>query len=136
MYGVQLDPAGFIFWANFGTLSSDPSPEAASADSITQQIQLTTHYWDYQDLKGWLRMHSYRLQPHPVGEHTSFPGSHSPEQPRSPQPGEHALIFQRYLCYPDKRPGGDGDRRPGSKQLEICSSLLSSVLSLMAGLNL
>ncbi|MFO7944531.1 MAG: uracil-DNA glycosylase family protein [Anaerolineales bacterium] len=49
---------------------------------------------------------------------------------------EHALIFQRYLCYPGKRPDGDGDRRPGSEQLELCSPHLSSVLSLMDGLNL
>ena len=49
---------------------------------------------------------------------------------------EHALIFQRYLCYPGKRPDGDGDRRPGSEQLELCSPHLSSVLSLMTGFNL
>lgn len=49
---------------------------------------------------------------------------------------EHALIFQRYLCYPGKRPAGDGDRRPGSEQLELCSPHLSSVLSLMTGFNL
>lgn len=49
---------------------------------------------------------------------------------------EHALIFQRYLCYPGKRPDGDGDRRPSSEQRELCSPHLSSVLSLMNGFNL
>jgi uracil-DNA glycosylase family 4 len=33
---------------------------------------------------------------------------------------EHALIFQRYLCYPGKRSDGDGDRRPVTEQLELC----------------
>jgi uracil-DNA glycosylase family 4 len=49
---------------------------------------------------------------------------------------KHALIFQRYLCYPGKRPDGDGDHRPGSEQLELCSPHLTRVLSLMASLNL
>ena len=49
---------------------------------------------------------------------------------------EQSLIFQRYLCYPGKRPDEDGDRRPTSGQLEICHAHLSSVLSLMTGLNL
>jgi len=49
---------------------------------------------------------------------------------------DHALIFQRYLCCPGKRPDGDGNRRPTSEQLELCSPHLSSVLSLLAGLNL
>ena len=49
---------------------------------------------------------------------------------------EHALIFQRHLCYPGKRPDEDGDRRPSTEQLELCSPHLSSVLSMMAGLNL
>ncbi|MBS3750610.1 MAG: hypothetical protein KGY39_03785 [Anaerolineales bacterium] len=49
---------------------------------------------------------------------------------------DRALIFQRYLCYPGKRPDDYGDLHPTSEQLELCSPHLSSVLSLMTGLNL
>ena len=49
---------------------------------------------------------------------------------------EHALIFQRYLCYPGKQPDGSGYRSPSSKQLDLCQPHLSRVLSLMTGLNL
>lgn len=72
-YGVQLDPAGFIFWSNFGPLPGDPSPEASSSDSITQQIQLTMHDWEYQDLIAWLHRNQFRLQPHQVGDPLPFP---------------------------------------------------------------
>ncbi len=49
---------------------------------------------------------------------------------------EHALIFQRYLCYPGKQSDGSGDRGPSSKQLDLCQPHLARVLSVMAGLNL
>jgi len=49
---------------------------------------------------------------------------------------EHALIFQRYLCYPGKQSDGSGDRSPSSKQLDLCQPHLARVLSLMTGLNL
>jgi len=49
---------------------------------------------------------------------------------------EHALIFQRYLCYPGKQPDGSGDRNPSSKQLDLCQPYLARVLSLMTGLTL
>ena len=49
---------------------------------------------------------------------------------------EHAFIFQRYLCYPGKELDGGGDRRPSSKQLELCQPHLARILSVMAGLNL
>ena len=49
---------------------------------------------------------------------------------------EHPPIFQRYLCYPGKKPDRSGDRRPSSKQIELCQPNLSGVLSLMTSLNL
>jgi len=49
---------------------------------------------------------------------------------------EHALIFQRCLCYPGKQPNGPGDRQPSSRQIELCQPHLSWGLSLMIGLNL
>ncbi len=44
---------------------------------------------------------------------------------------DHALIFQRYLCYPGKQPDGSGDRRPSSKQIELCQPYFFRVLSIM-----
>jgi len=48
----------------------------------------------------------------------------------------HALIFQRYLCYPGTQPDRSGDRRPSSKQVELCQPYFSRVLSIMHGLSL
>jgi len=49
---------------------------------------------------------------------------------------EHALIFQRYLCYPGTKDDGSGDRSPSSQQLDLCQPHLARILSLMTGLTL
>ena len=49
---------------------------------------------------------------------------------------DHALIFQRYLCYPGKQPDRRGDRRPSSKHIELCQPHFSKVLSIMHNLSL
>lgn len=68
VYGVKLDPAGYIFSVSYGNALGDPRADQPMLGFTRHQVQIFDAKIDVNALKEKLKRTVYRLQPHVSGE--------------------------------------------------------------------